>query len=165
MNSLKLYDLSLDYAKVLDLADSEDYDIEMLQDTLDSIQDEIEIKFENISKLIKNLEGEVEIFKAEEKRLSSRRKTKENQIKWLKNYLLQSLEVTKKSKIQAGTFTVAKQKNQASVQIVDRSKLPSKFLTPQEPVEDKKAILKALKDGEEIEGAVIAPETYHLRIR
>lgn len=162
---MKLYDLSLDYAKVLDLADSEDYDIEMLQDTLDSIQDEIEIKFENISKLIKNLEGEVEIFKAEEKRLSSRRKTKENQIKWLKNYLLQSLEVTKKSKIQAGTFTVAKQKNQASVQIVDRSKLPSKFLTPQEPVEDKKAILKALKDGEEIEGAVIAPETYHLRIR
>jgi hypothetical protein len=162
---MKLYELSMNYSKLQEMVENEEIDIDVIKDTLEAIDDEIETKFENISKLIKNLEGEVEMFKKEEERLSARRKTRENKIQWLKSYLLQSLEMTKRDKVKAGTFTVSKQKNPISVVIKDKSKIPSKFLIEQEPKEDKKAILEAVKNGEQVEGVELAPETYHIRIR
>jgi hypothetical protein len=162
---MNLYELSVNYAQLQEMIENEEIDAELLSDTLEAINDGIEEKFENISKLIKNLESEVKAFKEEEERLASRRKTKENKIKWLKDYLLQSLEMTNKTKVTAGTFTVRKQKNPTSVVIKDKSKLPEKFLIPQEPKENKKAILEALKNGETVDGAELAPETYHVRIQ
>jgi hypothetical protein len=161
---MNLYELSSNYAQLVELVENDEIELDMIADTLESIEDSIEVKVENIAKLIKNLEGEIEVFKKEEERLSSRRKTKENKVKWLKNYLLTSLELTKKDKIQAGTFTVRKQKNPPSIVIKDKSKIPEKFLIPQEPKEDKKAILEALKNGEQVDGVELAETTYHVRI-
>lgn len=163
--SMNLYELSSNFAELFDLIENEEVEQEVLADTLEAIEDGIENKVDNIAKIIKNLDGAVEVFKKEENRIAIRRKVMENRVKWLKEYLLLSLDVTKKKKIEAGTFVVRKQKNPMSVIVSDKSKLPKKYLIPQEPKEDKDAIKKALKNGEKVDGAEIKPDTYHIRIQ
>lgn len=162
---MNLYELSVNFAQLQDLVENEEVDIDALADTLESIEGGIEDKFENISKLIKNLEGKIDMFKKEESRIKTRRTSMDNKVKWLKNYMLTSLELTKKTKVEAGTFSVRKQKNPQSIIITNKSKLPKEFLIPQEPKEDNKAIKEALKSGKKVEGAVVAPESYHIRIQ
>src|SRR5690606_20495401 len=114
----------------------EEIDMSLIQDTLESIEDGIENKFENISKLIKSLEGDIATFKEEEKRIGNRRKAMENKVVGLKSYMLESLGVIKKDSVNAGTFKVGIQKNPPSIHISDKSKLDSRYLIPQEPKED-----------------------------
>ena len=52
-----LYQLSESYIKVLELA--EQLDEEILRDTLDSINEAIEYKAENLAKIVKEVEGKL----------------------------------------------------------------------------------------------------------
>jgi Siphovirus Gp157. len=60
-------------------------------DTLDGIEEDFEEKAENIAAFIKSLSAEAEDLKAEESALSKRRKAKENQITYLKAYLIDNM--------------------------------------------------------------------------
>ncbi|MDT6429866.1 siphovirus Gp157 family protein, partial [Enterococcus faecium] len=62
-----LYQLSESYIKVLELA--EQLDEEILRDTLDSINEAIEYKAENLAKIVKEVEGKAELIDSEIKRL------------------------------------------------------------------------------------------------
>ncbi|HFJ7984229.1 TPA: siphovirus Gp157 family protein, partial [Enterococcus faecium] len=55
-----LYQLSESYIKVLELA--EQLDEEILRDTLDSINEAIEYKAENLAKIVKEVEGKAELI-------------------------------------------------------------------------------------------------------
>jgi hypothetical protein len=163
---MNLYELSQNFAQLQDMVDNDEIDIEIIKDTIESIEIGIEEKFENISKLLKNLDGKIEMFKNEEKRIATKRKSMENKVKWLKEYLLTSLEVTGRTKVEAGTFVVRKQKNPTSILISDNAVIPEQYLIPQEPTVDTKAVKEAvLKNGEVIEGVQVAPDTYHVRIQ
>jgi hypothetical protein len=163
---MNLYELSQSFAQLQDMIDNDEFDLETIKDTLESIEIGIEEKFENISKLLKNLNGKIEMFKGEEKRIATKRKSMENKVEWLKGYLLTSLEVTGKTKVEAGTFTVRKQKNPTSILISENAVIPEQYLIPQEPTVDTKAVKEAvLKNGEVIDGVSVAPETFHIRIQ
>jgi Siphovirus Gp157 len=163
---MNLYTLSVSFAQLQDMVDNEEVELDVVQDTLEAINVSVEEKFENISKLIKNLSGKVEMFKGEEKRIATKRKSMENKIDWLKNYMLTSLDITGKTKVEVGTFTVRKQKNPKSIVISEGAKIPEQFLIPQEPKVDTKLVKEAvLKQGMVIEGVEEAPETFHIRIQ
>jgi len=73
-----LYQLTENYIKFNEYANSliesddiTEEDLQMLVDTLDSINDSIEYKVENIVKFMKNLEGDIAAYKAEEERLKN----------------------------------------------------------------------------------------------
>lgn len=160
-----LYELSSDFAQLLDMAENEEIDIDLISDTLESIEVGIEDKFENIAKLIKNLSGKSEMFKVEENRLKTRRTSMEKKTDWLKGYLLTSLELTKKTKVEAGTFVVRKQKNPQGVLVKDVINLNSKYVKYGEPKADLKLIKEDLKAGVTVDGAELAPDSYHVRIQ
>lgn len=160
-----LYELSSDFAQLLDMAENEEIDIDLISDTLESIEVGIEDKFENIAKLIKNLSGKSEMFKVEENRLKTRRTSMEKKTDWLKGYLLTSLELTKKTKVEAGTFVIRKQKNPQGVLVKDVIILNSKYVKYGEPKADLKLIKEDLKAGVEVDGAELAPDSYHVRIQ
>lgn len=160
-----LYELSSDFAMLLDMAENEEIDVELIKDTLESIESGIEDKFENIAKLIKNLNGKSEIFKAEETRIKTRRLSMEKKVDWLKGYLLTSLDLTRKKKIDAGTFTVRKQKNPQGVLVSDIVSLNPIYVKYGEPKADLKLIKEDLQLGKKVEGAELAPDTYHVRIQ
>lgn len=162
---MKLYELSHSYKQVLDMMDSEEVDEEMLIDTLESIEGSIEEKLENIAKIIMVTNGDIEVFKAEEKRIATKRKSMENTVTRLKQYTLDCLNISGQTKIQAGTFSVRKQKNPPSINVVDQKRIPLKFLIPQEPKVDTKEIAKMLKSGKQVDGAEFKPESYHVRFQ
>lgn len=157
---MNLYELSLAFQDVQNM----DLDPEVMKDTLDSINDAIENKAENIAKLIRNLESDVSAFKEEEDRLKTKRQAAENKVKWLKTYLEDNMKLTGKTKFKSGMFNFAIQKNPASVNITDERIIPEDFLIPQPPKVDKNSLKELLKSGVEIPGAELK-QTESLRIR
>ena len=147
---MKLYELTADYNQVLLLA--EDLEQETFQDTLAAIEGAIEDKAENMAKMVRCIEADVNALKEEEKRLADRRKALENKVSGIKEYLQQQLEFAGIDKVKRPTLTVSIQANPPSVEIADESLIPSDFMVPQPSKIDKKAILTALKAGLLIEG-------------
>lgn len=157
---MNLYELSLSFQEVQNM----DLDPEVMQDTLDSIEDAIESKAENIAKLIRNLESDVSAYKEEEDRLKTKRQSTENKVKWLKTYLEDNMKLTGKTKFKSGMFNFSIQKNPASVNITDEKIIPGEFLIPQPPKVDKTSLKEILKRGIEVPGAELK-QTEGLRIR
>lgn len=159
---MKLYELTQNYAQLMEMA--EEMESDALVDTLESLQEAIEDKAENIAKLIKNLEADVKVIKEEEQRLADRRRSIESKIVRLKEYLQQQLEVAGLQKVKRPTITVAIQNNPPSVEIADEKLIPSEFMIPQDPKIDKMAILERLKNGELVPGCSLK-QTRGVRIR
>ena len=157
---MNLYELSLAFQDVQNM----DLDPEVMKDTLDSINDAIESKAENIAKLIRNLESDVSAYKEEEDRLKTKRQSTENKVKWLKTYLEDNMKLTGKTKFKSGMFNFSIQKNPASVNITDEKIIPGEFLIQQQPKVDKTSIKEILKRGIEVPGAELK-QTEGLRIR
>ena len=157
---MNLYELSVAFQDVQNM----DLDPEVMQDTLDSIEDAIENKAENIAKLIRNLETDVSAYKEEEDRLKTKRQATENKAKWLKTYLEDNMKLTGKTKFKSGMFNFSIQKNPASVNITDEKIIPKEFLIQQPPKVDKTSLKEILKRGIEVPGAELK-QTEGLRIR
>lgn len=160
---MKLFELTSSYKQVLDLID-EGSEFESLADTLESIEDAIEEKAENIAKLVKTIDAEAEVLKVEEKRLADRRRALENRSKGLKEYLQSNLEASGLKKVKGSLFTINIQKNPASVNILDETKIPKSYFIPQPDKLDRKSLVQAFKNGELIEGAELT-QGESLRIR
>ena len=156
-----LYDLTQDFKQVQSLIDEGG---EGLQDTLDSINLAIEDKLENIGKVIRNLDGEMEMLKNEETRLADKRKALEANKNRLRMYVEDQLAITGKDKAKAGLFTFAMQNNAPSLKVVDENKIPKDYFIPSDPKLDKTAIKNAIKDGDDIPGAELV-RGRSLRIR
>ena len=157
---MNLYELSIAFQEVQNM----ELDPKAMKDTLDSIEDAIENKAENIAKLIRNLESDVSAYKEEEDRLKTKRQATENKVKWLKTYLEDNMKLTGKTKFKSGMFNFSIQKNPASVNILDERIIPKEFLIPQLPKIDKTALKDVLKTGVEVPGAELK-QTEGLRIR
>lgn len=160
----KLYELTEHYNNLLDLINNDEVPKELIEKALSEVNEEFEVKAENIAKLIKSLEVDINGYKEEEKRMSTQRKYLENKISNLKEYLDGSMKALKKQKIKGKVFTLTIQKNPPSVEISDLKAIDSKYLIQQEPTVDKKAILDDLKNNIEVTGATIK-QTESLRIR
>lgn len=158
---MKLYELNESFQNIQSLIEEGQ---EGLEDTLESIELAIEEKLESVGKVIRNLEGEATKFKEEEKRLADRRRSLENNIKYLKQYAENSMLVTGDKKIKAGLFTFALQKNPPSVSVFNDVIVPKKYYIPVDPKLDKTKIKEDLKNGESIPGVELK-QGESLRIR
>ena len=159
----KLYKLTQNYNNLLELVDNPDVPTEMLEESLNSIDDEIDTKAENIAKVIKSIESDIAGLKGEEKRLADRRKSLEGRIDNLKEYVEGSMRAVGKEKIRGKVFTLGIQKNAPSVDIIDKDVIPEQYFITKKEL-SKKDILVALKKGEEVPGAAVK-QTESLRIR
>jgi len=162
MNNLSLYELSSTYLKALDdLTNPElDLPVEAVNDTLEALGDEMETKAINVTKFMRNMEATASAIKSAEAEMAKRRKSLENRIKWMKDYLKGSMEHTGITKIECPYFKLSIQKTPASVNILNEAKIPTQF---KEQVLswkiDKTAIKNAIKSGEAIPGAELVNGT------
>lgn len=164
---MTLYELTNDYMNLLELAEDPDIDEQAFMDTLEGIEGALEDKAEGYAKVIRTLEGDAAACDAESKRLRNKKQTIENNIKRMKTALQYAMEATGKTKFKTALFSFGIQKNPAAV-VMDEAyieNIPDRFLIPQDPQIDKKAIKEALKAGEDLEGIAHLSETYSLRIR
>lgn len=120
-------------------------------------------KIENIALYVKNLEALASSLKKEEEALAKRRKTKENRIERLKEYLTQSMVAANENGIETSKVCISFL-NRESV-ITDADKLPKKWLTRTVTFKpDKMAIKKAIKGGLKVKGASLEVKT-HIQIK
>lgn len=156
-----LYSIQGKYQQLLNLA--EQLDPELLKDTLESIDDELETKAENVAFVIKELEGQSLILEKETKRLAERKNTINNNVKRLKQSLFDAMITANKQKIKTNLFTLDIRKNPPSVIVEDESKLLN-YLIEQPKKLDKTKLGDDLKKGIEVPGAVLV-QTERLQIK
>ncbi|MFQ9546396.1 MAG: siphovirus Gp157 family protein, partial [Clostridium sp.] len=131
---MKLYELTQNYLNLQELLENPEIPAEMIETALNEVGGQIEDKAENIAKLIKTLEADVSGFKAEEKRLADRRKSLENRVTGLKNYIDNSMKVTGKNKFKGQLFSFSIQKNPPSLNVEDEKLIPEEYWIEQAPV-------------------------------
>ncbi|HAM1380007.1 TPA: siphovirus Gp157 family protein [Listeria monocytogenes] len=156
-----LYSIQDKYQQLLNLA--EQLDPELLKDTLESIDDELETKAENVAFVIKELEGQSLILEKETKRLAERKNTINNNVKRLKQSLFDAMLIANKQKIKTNLFTLDIRKNPHSVFVEDESKLIN-YLVEQPKKLDKTKLKDDLKKGIDVPGAVLV-QTERLQIK
>lgn len=159
----KLYELAGEYLTLLEMMESGEYDEQTIRDTLEGVQGEIEVKADSYAKIIRMLNGEVDMFKAEEERLAARRKSLENHIDSMKRNLEKCMIATDNRKFKTDLFSFAIQKNAPSIVYDDRSKVPAEYLIPQEPKVDTAALKNALKEQDMPCAHLVQSESIRIR--
>lgn len=135
---------------------------EELAKKIDEVSLDLNTKIENIGCYIKNLEADVEALKKEEDNLYSRRKSAERKIESLKNYLNGYLTACYPNEDDKAKWRFKSPKvvlgfrKSTKVEVTDIQKLDKKYLKITTNIDpDKKAIGQALKNGEEVIGAIL----------
>jgi len=151
-----LYEIDQEILECVDMETGEILDSEKLN----ALQMERERKLEGVTLWIKDLTAEAEAVKAEADKLSTRKKSLDNKIASLKNWLLYALGGEKLKTPRCSVYQTHSQRLQvvnetALVNFIQTLNDPEKFLRFREPELKKDEIKKALKDGYEIPGAAL----------
>lgn len=157
---MNIYELSQSYQQIMEMIEDGQ---EGLEDTLESLNDAIEDKAVGYAKVMRNLEAQATAIKEEEKRLSERRKSLENNVKRMKESLQETMIHNDKKKIKTDLFTFNIQKNPPSLNIENEELIPKRFYEEQLPKLNRKELLKELKETD-IPGVAIK-QGESLRIR
>lgn len=162
-----IYELTDQWKEVEGMLYDGETDEQIILDTLESIDGEIEQKADNYAKLIKNMLSDAEILSAEEDRIRRRRQSIENRAKRLKETLQANLEYIGKTKFKTVlfSFSVANNGGRQPFSITDNlDEIPGKYLIPQDPKVNMDAVRELLQE-KEVEWAHLEPYGKHLKIR
>jgi len=172
----KLYELTGEFLELMEMLEDDDCDEQMIMDTLEGVDYEIEEKANGYAKIIKSLQSNVDGLKKEADRLTNRKSTYENRIKWLKQNLEMCMRSTGKKKFTTDLFSFNIQKNGGKRKLVidaDVATIPENYRIKQPDAIDGDSIREYLKDNG-IEGqdgslncefAHLEPQGESLRIR
>jgi hypothetical protein len=168
----KLYELTNEFLQLLNMLEDEDEDEQCILDTLEGIDYEFEVKADGYAKIIKSIESDVKGLDAEIQRLTGRKKTFENRIKYLKNNLEMCMKATGKTKFTTDLFSFNIQKNGGKRKLtvdVDVSLIPEDFRIKQPDVVDGDKLREYMKTsgvgGDICEWAHLEPQSEGLRIK
>lgn len=158
----KLYDIAKDYVGLLE----SDLEAEQLSDCLDNIEEAFEEKGANIVAVVESLQGDVAAIDEAIKRLQTRKKSIVNNQDRLKEYLRYNMEVSGINKISHPLFSITLGKPSVTAEVLNVDDLPDEFVSIKTEIKpDKRAILKALKDGEDVSGAKLSTGKSRLFIK
>ena len=124
---MNLYDLKTEYQNIQELIENG----EPLDEELEKLNVAIEEKADGYARIIKNIEGNIEAIKSEEKRLFEKRKVQENAIARLKSNLFSAMKETGKENFKTDLFSFSVQKNGGKLPIIfdkDISEIPDGLL-------------------------------------
>lgn len=148
-----LYELTSDYLELLNLLEDPDGDPQAIEDTLEGLDYEIELKADGYAKIIAQLDADASAVDAETKRLQTRKKRMRNSRDRLKKALAGAMIATGKRKIKTELFSFSIRKTPARVVIDEQyENLPEKYLIPQDPKIDRDKIKDDIKAGKDLSG-------------
>lgn len=143
---MNLYEIATTHNQaLLDLADMDDIPEEVINDTLEALEGSFNDKAVSVAGFFMNIDAEIAAMKEAEKRIADRRKAKENQISWIKNYLLENMLRTGITKIECPQFKISLRNNAESVHVVDENLIPDEYMRTTITKVPDKAAIKAAK--------------------
>lgn len=161
---MTLYEITDEYRKLLEIAEDPDMDPDVLRDTMEAIDADLEDKADGYAKVIRTLEAEEAGVDAEIKRLQARKSAVSGNKGRIKDALEKAMRQTGKTKFKTLLFSFGIQKNPPSVAILKEDSVPIDYLVVPDPQPDKKRILAELKAGAKFDWAELR-QTEALRIR
>ncbi|MBU4609185.1 siphovirus Gp157 family protein [Achromobacter sp. GG226] len=152
--TIPLYVLAAERRQQLDAIADLDLADDVLADTLESIEGDLEEKAQHIVAYVRDLEGDAEKIKKAEAEMAARRKAIESRVARIRAYVLDTMVKNGIKKIPCSWFVISVAKSPPAVEIFDADKLPRDyFAEPPPPVPSKTLIKKAIEDGFEVPGA------------
>ncbi len=142
---MKLYELTGQYLTLQEMVEDETVDSEVLRDTMEGLDGEIEEKADAYASIIFLLDGNIETLDKEIQRLEKKKKAMKNNQDFLKRNLEASMIAIGKKKFKTDKFSFGIQRNAPSLEIVDASKIPAEYFVKQEPKLDRKRLLADVK--------------------
>lgn len=149
---MKLYELSMEYQRALDLIEATEDDLTEEQwDILTALEGAFNTKIENVAKFIKSLQADVDAIKAERQRLASRERSLGRKVDWLKGYLKHAMESAGKDKVKGELLTVSLRKAPVSCVVEDAERVPAEFREEVTEIKvDRNGIIRHFKQTGEI---------------
>lgn len=160
-----LYEITGQYLQLLEMLEEEDnLEEQVVKDTLEGLDGELEIKADGYARIIRELDAEAVKYEEEKKRLEERGNTLRNRSRILKEHLYNSMKLTGKHKFKTNLFSFGIQKNGGlqPMEIVPDVIIPDEYLK-KEP--DNTKIREAIKEGKSLPFAVLKERGDHLVIR
>ena len=144
-----LYDLTQDWLELLNLLEDPEVDEEVIWDTLEAIDGEIETKADGYAKMIRQVGHDIEGFAYEIKRMQNCKRSLENRMADMKKRLQDAMELTGKTKFKTKLFGFSIQANPPAFKMDAESvyEIPEEFLRYREPEVDTEKAKKFLKEN------------------
>lgn len=158
-----LYELTGEYLQLCDMLSDEEENNQVILDTLEAIDGELEDKADNYAKLVKNLEADAKAIKTEIERLTQRKQSLEKRADMIKQTLENSMRATGKTKFKTLLFSFNISKNGGKAPLLLTGEVPEEYRKPGEP--DNQRIREALETGEKLNFAAIGERGESLRIK
>lgn len=155
---MKLYEITQIYLDIMDQFADPDVgdDFDSIAEAFNAITDGFNDKAENIGCLIKETQATSNALADEIKALQARKRTADNKIDFLKNYLREQMEAIGAKKIETPRAVLIRRKS-SYVNVFNQEKIeenhPEFIKIKIDKSIDKRELSKALKDGIYIEGA------------
>ncbi len=157
---MKLYEINDEIRQMVDLLEDgviafedENGETAYVFDRLNKLELDRRKKLENIALMIEELEAGEEELKARAKLLTERGNRLGNRAQYLREYIINSMELFQDKKIEGEMVSLSITKRDKIV-IDDEKKLPPDYFREKIAYEpDKKKIAEALKNDETVEGA------------
>lgn len=151
-----LYRLNAQMAELAVLADTDDEGLrQAIQDTMDGIKGEFEVKADNVVMLRRNIEGDIDAIDKEVDRLNELKRIKKNTVGQLSDYLRRNMEAADIKSIKRPLFTITLALSPEKVIVDNEQAVPDEFVSVKSVITpDKKVIAVRLKEIREHNDAV-----------
>ena len=161
----RLFDLVGEYNDLYDLMTDPEIDEDMLLDTLEGLEGEIEVKAEGYLNVMDRISMEITACEKQVDEWTQRLKVRQNRLKSLKARIVAAMESINMKELNAGDRIFKLQTNGGVQPMeVDKENVPDSYQRIiYEP--DMVKIRKALEDGTELSFAHLEPRGKHLRIK
>ena len=158
-----LYKLNEAWQELVNMLYQDDVDEQMVLDTLESIEGEIEDKADNYAYIIAEILNDANACKLEKDRLNKRQKTLENKASQLKQSLADTMKNTGKTNFKTQLHTFRIQKNGGKRALTIDGEVPEEY---QKTIieNDTDKIRQALEEGKELPFAHLEAQGESLRI-
>ncbi len=148
-----IFQLTTEQLSLKRLVESGELTEEMVADTLEGMDHELDQKIESYCHVINAMNADLLTIDNEITRLKTLQYEKKNQVTRVKRQLTDGLQRIGKTKFDTGLFKGHIRKGVESVKITDDSWLPSDFISEKITVSvDKNGLKKWIKEGNECQG-------------
>lgn len=162
---MTLRELEGQYSVLFEMAEEGNIDPQIMKDTLECVDYEFEQKAEAYAVIIDTLAGEVDTIDKEIARLTEMKRTRKNNIDFMKKALQRTMITADKKKFKTNFHSFSIRKNAPSLDNVDSFKVPDEYMVVTKTV-NRTELLKAVKaNPEAFEGIASIKQTESLVIK
>lgn len=166
---MTLYELDIQMQEILAMAETGEFDEDVIKGSLECVKGEIEAKLDSYGVVVNELLNDIENIDKEMKRLTAKKKTLTGSVEFLKTNVRGTMESMGIKTVKGDRFTWAIQKNGGKRPVIMKEgynilAIPERFQDWQVKP-DREQIREALENGEALDFATLGERGESLRLR